>query len=147
MKTAYREIVKKWENEYDYDVYVFRDYYLTDFNNDGSADLLVKAGDSYAGTLTYVYTYKNGNILELGYAGGDETYCAYPGHNGIVKEGAHTGGNWVWLSTYKKGKIAFKQLASKEVESYSDFFNIRARLKSHSRWKNGRYVPNYEDLK
>ena len=148
MKTAYKNKVKSVENTTKFGEFVFMDYWLTDIDDDGSAELLLNLGPDYASAMTHVYTYKGGQLIEVGGFSGNETCHAYPGHNGIVTEGGKMGGNWLSLVTLENGQLNKEELISYGNGNLSvdEYFNMRNMLKSHREWNGHRYVPLYADL-
>lgn len=148
MKTAYKNKVKSIENVTKYGSFVFMDYWLTDLDNDGSAELLLNLGPDYASAMTHVYKYQGGQAVEVGSFSGNETCHAYPGHNGIITEGGKMGSNWLSLVTLENGQINKEELISYGNGNLSgdEYFNMRNRLKSHAKWNGDRYVPLYADL-
>lgn len=147
MKSAYKKEIQSWENETDsMGNYYFQDYWLTDLDNDGQAELLLALWPDYAGALTYCYKYENGTLKNLGYVGGMESCHAYPKHNGIVIEGGKMGYNWFKLVTYSDGKLKTEQLCTLDFTAGGDYIGLRNDLKSHSQWNGDRYIPIYNDL-
>lgn len=148
MKTAYRNKVKSCENVKQYGNYVFYNYWLTDIDNDGVAELLLNLAPDSASAMTHVYTYKSGRLVKLGSFSGNETVHAYPSHNGIITEGGKMGYNWLSLITVQDGELVTEQLISYGYGnlSWDQYFHMRNQLKSHSKWNGDRYVPLYEDL-
>ena len=148
MKAAYRNEVKSWENVKQYGNYAFRDYWLTDIDNDGSAELLINLVPDTAGAMTHVYKYQGGQLLEIGEFSGNVTCHAYPSHNGIVTEGGKMGYNWLSLITIENGELAEDQLISygNGNLSWDQYFHMRNRLKTHAKWNGEKYAPIYDDL-
>ena len=147
MKAAYRKEVKAWEDVTQYGNYVFYNYWLTDIDNDGSAELLIDLAPDYASAATHVYKYQGGQLKEIGTFSGNEIPHAYPSHNGIVTEGGKMGYNWLTLITIEDGKLVTDQLITYGDGNLDQYFNMRNRLRSHAKWNGERYVPDYDDLR
>ena len=130
-KKKYRAIVKKWPTEFaDYssEPYLW-DYYLTDYNNDGTADLIILTGTCEADAVYRVYTYKKSKIKKIGKFGGGHSYLsAYPGANGVVRVTQHMGYERICRVYRKNGQSKSKKLNTRQTENY---ITLRNKLKSH----------------
>ena len=147
MKSAFKKEIQSWENKKtEYSSYYFYDYWLTDLDNDGTAELLLALWPDAAGAETIAYKYENGTLKRLGSVGGMETCHAYPKHNGIVVEGGKMGYNWFKLVTYSNGKLKIEELQTFDFTSGESNINLRNELESHSQWNGEGYVPVYDDL-
>lgn len=129
-KKKYRELVNKWPLEQEsYDDAYLWDYFLTDYNNDGRADLILETGTCEADVVYRVYTYKKGKIKKLGkFAGGHSVLSAYPGTKGVVLLVGHMGYESICHVYKKGGKTAVKNINSRQTDNY---IVLRNMLKSH----------------
>ena len=147
MKAAYKKEIQAWENrQTDYGNYYFDDYWLTDLDNDGTAEMLLALWPDSAGAQTIAYKYVNGGLKKLGSVGGMASCHAYPKHNGIVVEYGKMGYNQFTLVTYAGGKLKQEKLRLFDFTSGESYIGLRNNLKSHSNWNGERYVPDYTDL-
>jgi len=147
MKAAYKKEIQAWENrQTDYGNYYFDDYWLTDLDNDGTAEMLLALWPDSAGAQTIAYKYVNGGLKKLGSVGGMASCHAYPKHNGIVVEYGKMGYNQFTLVTYAGGKLKQEKLRLFDFTSGGSYIGLRNNLKSHSSWNGERYVPDYTDL-
>ena len=146
MKSAFKKEIQAWDKRKNEYAYYFYDYWLTDLDNDGTAELLLALWPYEAGAETIAYKYENGTLRKLGSVGGMETCHAYPKHNGIVLEGGRMGYNWFKLVTYSNGKLNIEELHTFDFTSGESYISLRNALKSHNQWNGERYVPVYDDL-
>ena len=117
MKASYLKKVKKYQryskwnknNGFENAETYIEAYYLTDFDNDGKAELIIKCSDgSQCGTKVLAYKYKNGKTKKLctivsEWARGFQAY-AYPGHKGIVFTESFPNADYMALCVYDKSK-------------------------------------------
>lgn len=146
MKAEYKTIVQSWVDKKEDGQYGFYDYWLTDVDNDGTAELLVAFWPSHAGAQIILYKYENGSLKNYGFIGNEEFCSAYPGHNGIVLTHSWQGYDTFSLVTLDNGKVKKEQLTYNYAGSWENYFNMRNRLVSHSEWIDGRRIPDYEVL-
>ncbi len=146
MKKAYKKKVKSYNANNSFltpSKYIW-DYYLTDFDNDGKAELLVQYGSCEADVQMIVYKYKNSQLKKLGaFSCFHESFYQYS--NGILTYGAHMGNEWVARVYMKNGKIKKATVADHYADNGEDYvFVLPYALKSHeeytsdysSRWMN-----------
>ena len=132
MKRKYKAVINKWPTEQtSFSEEYLQDYYYTDYNNDGKADLIIRTGTCYADAVCRVYTYKKGKVKSLGkLPGGFASISAYPGGKGVVLEFTHTGNEQIWRVYRKKGKTVKKRINSRDADE-SDMILLRNALKRY----------------
>ena len=127
-KAKYRAKVKSWPLDSFDEPYLW-DYYLTDYNNDGKADLIILTGTCEADAVYRVYTYRNGKLKRIGkLSGGHASLSAYPGTNGIVMIDQMMGYETIWRIYQRNGKTVRKKVNERETSNY---MTLRNKLKSH----------------
>ena len=146
MKKAYKKKVQYWAKCKENGDYVFQDYYLTDFDNDSKAELIVKEGLYEAGITCHVYKYTNKIKLYCNFQGNFMGLIAYPKHKGVLNTSCRLG---YWGATYiysNNKKVYYEDIFSDDFDlgPYPKLFGCG--LKSHSKNKNHRNVPLYSDL-
>jgi len=110
-KKAYRKIIKR-HVKYDADGYPSTGYYLTDIDNDGSAELIVHKG-AYMFARYYFYTYKKEKVIKLGnFYNRLAVLSACPNRTGVLLMWVHEGVRNVVFLTIKNGKIHRESLAT-----------------------------------
>ncbi len=112
MKKAYKKTVKSNKKN-------LWDYYYTDFDNDGKADLILHMGTCEADATFKVFRFWNGEAKYLGsIPAGHSMIHAYPKHNGVLTALGHMGYEAIDYYYLKNGKIQHKKLGSREHEPY-----------------------------
>lgn len=122
------------------------DYYITDLNNDGKANLLIKWGDSEAGVRIIAYQYEKGKASKIGSTGcAHSSFYAFPGHNGIVMQQAHTGTEY--FSVIKQTKKGLKEMVyGGRIDVEDEYIDLGQEIKSHWINKNNRRTFDFSDL-
>lgn len=133
MKKAYLKMVKKykvWKMGEVPESPAMNAYYLTDLDNDGKAELLVKAGTCEQDMRVYGYQYKKGKTKRLGSVEAVHTsISAYPKHSGVVMYSAITQCESMEVLSIKNGRLSLKMIGDRgDVNPY---FSLKCKLKSY----------------
>lgn len=137
-KKKFRAKVKSWPLESSYDEPYLWDYFLTDYNNDGKADLILLTGTCEADAVYRVFTYRNGKLKRIGkFGGGHSSLSAYPGKNGVVLIHQIMGYETIFRIYRKNGKTVWKEVNERTTSHY---MTLRNRLRSHVYYDSG-YGP------
>ena len=116
-KNTVEEYLKKYGTFYTHDYseaakYVWG-YFLTDIDNDGNADFLIEYGSCEADVVTDAFLYRNSKAEKVGtFVSDHSNFCAYEGHNGIVRQQGHMGEETTKLISVENGQL--------KVEKYGD---------------------------
>lgn len=148
MKKEYLKIVKKHNKDakepaIDYHVMA---YYLTDIDNDGNAELIVKAGETIADAKFYIYRYKDGAAKKIGTFGAYHLDAyAYPQHQGVIFYGGVWQSEDITLTTIKNKKLHNVRIGTREHTT--SFFYLRCALESHVHYnKKLKLIVDYSPL-
>lgn len=127
-KKAFKKQLRKF-NWYDMDADNYLDqYYYTDIDNDGKADLIVVTGFT-AWQKMIVYQYKKGKAIKAGsMTVYHESLYAYPGHKGIVMIHGLDFGERVGVSYLSKGRLKYKSYGGRQLHK-NDYFYGHGLLK------------------
>ncbi len=120
MKKAYKQVVKKNKK-------ILWDYFYTDFDNDGKAELIIQKGTCEADVMYRVFKFSKGKATLVGkmYAA-HSVISAYPKNNGVVINSGHMGHEELKYAYLKNGKIKCESLGERDTE---DYFIPRCMLK------------------
>ena len=131
-KKAYKKIIKKFKKyEFGHDKYL-NDYYYTDIDNNGNAELILVTGTT-AWQRMWVYKYKKGKAVKIASKGiYHQTLYSYPGHKGIVSIHCLDFGENVGVIYLSKGKLKYKSYGSRNLYE-NDYFYGHGMLKGHLR--------------
>lgn len=134
MKKAYRKTINKWK------LYSsgakapakgwLDDFYVTDINNDGIADLILKTGTCEADYCYRMYTYKGGKakLMRKVYASHSYIMLAYPKHKGIVYTYDH-------MARVQLIKGTFASTKSYRTVDWSAYASSPSKCKGLKAWK------------
>ena len=102
-------------------IYDSGDYhFITDIDGDGKAEFLMSTGLSYADSVMEVWQYDGEKPVRIGETLGSCMVCKYPGRNGLVLIGMHTGTEHAYVVTLENGKLAVRDIGMRE-DSEPDF--------------------------
>lgn len=123
----------EWDDEFDYEEDYFLGCYLTDFDNDGEAEMIVKYGDgSRMGTGVKLYKYQNGEMKTwsmmkrnegdgLGFSG----FYAYPGHEGVLVLTTAANCNWIDLCTLQGSKCKWTNIVDMADDGEGVYYKLQ----------------------
>lgn len=147
MKAAYRKKVQSYPTtttSYSKKAFIW-DYYLTDINKDGKAELLIKSGTCEADVKTEVFQYKNNKLKKTAVF-----YCAhssfYHYSNGILMYTAHMGYESVSQIYFKNGKLQDAEITLHDTKGKPYQIILPYSLKSHVKYSSD-YSRKWMDLK
>ena len=128
-KKAYREVVEKYPLTTSSEDPFLWGYYLTDANNDGSADLVVDYGTCEADRMCTVYTYLEDELFRYQEFGSSHAVMgAYPDHDGFILMTGHMG-------TQTIGAVCMADRESLEFPVYEagdkDYITLPYQLDGH----------------
>lgn len=136
MKKAYLEKVLKYQTfseaakSTESREYIW-DYYLTDINKDGIAELLIKHGTSEADCLITIYTYKKNKAIKVNnISGGHSVLYAYPDGNGFIRLTGQMGYETITRVTLQESKVTEKKIGSRDIGTGS-YMDLPFELESH----------------
>ncbi len=155
MKKVYRKKIKSYVSKYGIDIdvenygtYVW-DYFLTDLDNDGKAELLIQYGSCEADVRFAAFKYKSGKAKKIGTMScAHAVFSAYPNHKGFVIMSGHMGYESVRVVKISNGKLKSVSYGERELTENSDYLNPGCLLRSHRRY-NSDYSKcwfNYPEL-
>lgn len=127
-----------------------QDFYLSDVNNDGKADLILKTGTCEADYrfTAYIYDKKKGKAVKYASSwAGHAVLLAYPKHKGLAMFTMHQGYAGYGLTLNKKAATTptmYGSVADADLKGYCWFCN---QLKSHVVYKNGMLRVKWGELK
>lgn len=149
MKKAYLKIVKRYPVGRSYGETVLWDYYLTDLDNDNSAELIIIIGSCEGDKRLVAYKYKKGKAKKVGSIDAiHSSYSAYVNHKGIIEEFGMHGYNTISIISIKGKKLVRKELCSTDIASFGgNWFRMRCQLKSHLKGSGSYAWMDYSDLK
>ena len=145
MKKAYRKKVKSFNtNIYSSKPYIW-DYYLTDINKDGKAELLIEYGTCEADVRMLIYKYSGGNVKKIG-----QFYCShfsfYHYSNGILVYWAFMGSESIEQIYFKNGKLKTRTIAEHDAQTSEYLITLPYALKNHEKFSTD-YSHRWMDLK
>lgn len=116
-----------------------RGYYLTDFTNNGVADLIIILGPETTNNYRLLfYTYSGGKAKLVADDIEYYTLAAYPGHKGVVMMHGRMGGETIYVVTPKNGKLQHVMDKSRQAYPYTE---LGLKLDDHYvTWENGPVV-------
>lgn len=129
MKDAYNRIIKKYANDNQNQ----SSYYLTDIDNDQSADLIVMHGTCEADMKMNIYSFKKNKVEKSGadYYG-NMSFHAYYYHNGIIMYTAQTGYEQVFILKLLNGKVKCIKIGERVLDRVDEAIDFRCRLKEYN---------------
>lgn len=149
MKKAYLKIVKRYPVGRSYGETVLWNYYLTNLDNDNSAELIIEIGSCEGDKRLVVYKYKKGKVKKIGSIDAiHSSYSAYVNHKGIIEEFGMHGYNTISIISIKGKKLVRRELCSTDIASFGgNWFQMRCQLKSHLKGSGSYTWMDYSDLK
>ncbi len=71
IEDTYREVLNACNQEDSENNFTYREYYITDINNDGIPELIIHIGRNIKDAEYIIYTYKDNKVYECGVSGGN----------------------------------------------------------------------------
>lgn len=104
--------------------YVF--HCICDVDNDGRGEYLIQTGTCEADYMLLCYKYRDGKAEKIGEIGsGHSSVHQYPGHEGIILEYAHMGGEALTQVTFGDGEPGITQIGGRDqIPAGEDYFQL-----------------------
>ena len=128
-RSAYEDLY--YENIRDGKISEYGDYHvITDMDGDGRAEFLMGTGMSYAESIMEIWQYDGKKPVKLGEAPGSCLVSLYPGGNGLVLLGMHTGTEFIYIVTIEDGEVQWEQVGMREdsAEDFRDYLDLGCRI-------------------
>ena len=145
MKKAYRKKVMSFNtNISSHKPYIW-DYFLTDIDNDGKAELLIEYGTCEADVRMLIYKYSSGKLKKIG-----QFYCShcsfYHYSNGILAYWAFMGSESIDQIYFKNGKLKSTTIVAHNVQNGEYLITLPYALKKHEKFS-ADYSRRWMDLR
>lgn len=122
------------------------DYYLTDVDKDGKAELLVYSRKCASNNMITIYKYTDYEAIKVkSISGFHSVLYAYPDDNGFIRFTSYNGNETISLITLHGNKVVEKKIGSRNIGNNDSYMYLPYMLASH-KTKDGLRI-NYSDLK
>lgn len=120
-------------------------YFLTDIDNDGSAELITEIGTCEADVCYHFYRYKKGKAVEFAdMPAGHSALVGFPGTKYLIYVWAHMGYESISLMHLEKGRFKSETIWSSR-KAWDNQISLRNMLYDHIKYD--RYYDPHVDLK
>lgn len=129
-KKAYSSVIRKYKKSRKHPLSYVN---YTDINKDGHAEMILKYGTCEADFMANIYEYYGGKVHCAGKVGGGHTYfVGYPGHNGVIADCGHMGGEMITVYKLKNHRIYSKKYGVHDVKKATDWMEFKNELACHN---------------